>query len=78
MKKCLLVVISCLVLALILPVASCGQKAPNRIAVLETSYGTIKFELYEDKAPITTANFIKLANAGFYNGLIFHRVVNTS
>jgi cyclophilin family peptidyl-prolyl cis-trans isomerase/Leucine-rich repeat (LRR) protein len=48
----------------------------NRIAVLETSLGTIKFELYEDKAPITTANFIKLAQSGFYNGLIFHRVID--
>jgi cyclophilin family peptidyl-prolyl cis-trans isomerase len=49
---------------------------PNRIAVLETSKGTIKFELYEDKAPITTANFIKLADRGFYDGLIFHRVID--
>jgi len=49
---------------------------PNRIAVLETSKGIIKFELYEDKAPITTANFIKLAESDFYNGLIFHRVID--
>jgi cyclophilin family peptidyl-prolyl cis-trans isomerase len=49
---------------------------PNRIAVLGTSKGTIKFELYEDKAPITTANFIKLAESDFYNGLIFHRVID--
>jgi cyclophilin family peptidyl-prolyl cis-trans isomerase len=49
---------------------------PNRVAVLETSKGRIKFELYEDKAPITTANFIKLAESGFYDGLIFHRVVD--
>lgn len=49
---------------------------PNRIAVLETSLGTIKFKLYEDKAPITTANFIKLAESGFYDGLVFHRVVD--
>jgi cyclophilin family peptidyl-prolyl cis-trans isomerase len=48
---------------------------PNRIAVLETSKGIIKFELYEDKAPVTTANFIKLAESGFYDGLIFHRVI---
>ena len=49
---------------------------PNRVAVLETSKGRIKFELHEDKAPITTANFIKLADSGFYDGLIFHRVVD--
>jgi peptidyl-prolyl cis-trans isomerase A (cyclophilin A) len=47
----------------------------NRIAVIETSKGTIKVELDEKKAPITTANFIKLAEDGFYDGLIFHRVI---
>jgi len=36
--------------------------------------GTIKAELYTEKAPITTKNFIDLANSGFYNGLTFHRV----
>jgi cyclophilin family peptidyl-prolyl cis-trans isomerase len=38
--------------------------------------GTIKISLYEISTPITTANFIKLAQSGFYNGLIFHRVIN--
>jgi peptidyl-prolyl cis-trans isomerase B (cyclophilin B) len=47
---------------------------PNRTAVLETIKGTIKFELHEQEAPITTKNFIDLTNKGFYNGLIFHRV----
>lgn len=47
----------------------------NRFAVIDTTMGTIKVELYEDKAPITTANFIKLANAGFYDDLVFHRVI---
>ncbi len=47
---------------------------PNRTAILETVKGTIKFELKETEAPITTKNFIDLANKGFYNGLIFHRV----
>ena len=47
---------------------------PNRTAILETVKGTIKFELYEQEAPITTKNFIDLTNKGFYNGLIFHRV----
>jgi peptidyl-prolyl cis-trans isomerase B (cyclophilin B) len=36
--------------------------------------GTIKILLYEDKMPVTTANFIKLAQSGFYDGLIFHRI----
>jgi|SRR3972149_3648411 len=47
---------------------------PNRTAILETVKGTIKFELYETEAPITTKNFIDLTNKGFYNGLTFHRV----
>ncbi len=48
----------------------------NRIAVIETSMGTITAELYETRAPSTTANFIGLAERGFYDGLIFHRVIN--
>ena len=37
--------------------------------------GIIDIELYEDKAPITVANFKKLVSEGFYDGLIFHRVI---
>jgi peptidyl-prolyl cis-trans isomerase B (cyclophilin B) len=47
----------------------------ERISVIETNKGTFKFKLYEDKAPISTKNFIDLAEKGFYNGLIFHRYV---
>ncbi len=47
---------------------------PNRTAILETVKGTIKFELKESEAPITTKNFIELTQKGFYNGLTFHRV----
>ena len=39
-------------------------------------YGTIKFELDEGSAPITAANFIKLAQSGFYDGLTFHRIMD--
>ena len=38
--------------------------------------GIIKLELYANKAPITVANFVKLAKSGFYDGLIFHRVIS--
>jgi peptidyl-prolyl cis-trans isomerase A (cyclophilin A) len=38
--------------------------------------GTIKIELYEKRAPNTTANFIKLAQQGYYDGLIFHRIMD--
>jgi cyclophilin family peptidyl-prolyl cis-trans isomerase len=48
----------------------------DRTAVIETNKGTIKFTLYEKDAPITTANFIGLAEKGFYDGLNFHRVVS--
>lgn len=47
----------------------------NRIAVLKTSLGTIEIELFEDQMPITTGNFIKLANEKFYDGIKFHRVI---
>lgn len=49
---------------------------PNSIAVFETSLGTFKVELFEDKAPITAKNFIDLANKNFYNGTMFHRVID--
>jgi len=51
------------------------KKANNRIVVFETTMGIIKAELFEDKAPVTTANFIALIEKGFYNGIIFHRVI---
>ena len=47
----------------------------NRIAVIETNKGTIRFELLEDEAPKTTENFRLLAEKGYYDGVIFHRVI---
>jgi peptidyl-prolyl cis-trans isomerase B (cyclophilin B) len=44
-------------------------------ATIETSKGTIELELFRDDAPETVANFEKLAGEGFYDGLIFHRVI---
>ncbi len=41
-----------------------------------TNKGTIELELYTEKAPITVENFVKYANDGFFNGTIFHRVIN--
>jgi peptidyl-prolyl cis-trans isomerase B (cyclophilin B) len=52
-----------------------GDSGKNRIATIVTEKGTIKFELYETEAPITTKNFIELAQKGFYDGLTFHRVI---
>ena len=47
----------------------------NGTAKFNTNKGNFKIELFEDKAPVTTGNFTKLANDGFYSGLIFHRVI---
>lgn len=48
----------------------------NPIVTMEIEgYGTVKIELYPDQAPNTVANFITLANNGFYNGLTFHRTI---
>jgi len=55
-------------------VSSPEQTIKNRAATIVTEKGTIKFELYEKEAPITTKNFIELAQRGFYDGLTFHRV----
>ncbi len=44
-------------------------------ATIKTTKGDITFELYRDKAPITTDNFLQLAKSGFYNDIIFHRVI---
>ena len=44
-------------------------------ALFETDRGPIKIELHADKAPLTVANFVKLARRGFYDGLNFHRVI---
>ena len=53
-----------------------AKKMANPIAVFETNHGTFEIELFEDKAPITVKNFTDLAEKGFYDGLIFHRVID--
>ena len=51
------------------------MESKNPIAVFETNKGTFKAEIFQDKVPITANNFIKLAKDGFYNNLIFHRII---
>jgi cyclophilin family peptidyl-prolyl cis-trans isomerase len=46
-----------------------------RNATLHTNHGAIELELYDEDAPKTVANFVKLAEDGFYDGVIFHRVI---
>lgn len=48
----------------------------NPVVKLQTSMGDIEIELYPDKAPKTVENFLNYVNQGFYNGTIFHRVIN--
>ena len=47
----------------------------KKVTIEMENGGVMTLELYEDKAPVTTENFIKLAKEGFYDGLIFHRVI---
>ncbi len=46
-----------------------------KVATIETSKGTIRLQLHANEAPKTVANFEKLAGDGFYDGLLFHRVI---
>ena len=66
------------VLALTLGMAALGTaRAANPVVIMETSMGTIKIELFEDKAPITVKNFLSYVDDKHYDGLIFHRVIPT-
>ena len=53
-----------------------AQPPTNQLVLIETSMGTIKAELWADKAPKTVENFLSYADKGFYDGLIFHRVID--
>ena len=74
-------------LALIFMVTSCADKTDNikiekkmektmTNATIKTNLGDIQLELNEEKAPITVENFKKIAESGYYEGTIFHRVIN--
>lgn len=47
----------------------------NPVVAIETSEGTIELELYQNDAPVTVENFLRYVEDGFYDGLIFHRVI---
>lgn len=53
-----------------------ADKSNTTKVKLETTEGTIVIEMYNDM-PVTTGNFVKLANQGFYDGVIFHRVIES-
>ena len=46
------------------------------VAVMETNKGKIRLDLYPEETPVTVANFVNLAQRGFYDGLSFHRVID--
>src|SRR5436305_8233325 len=55
--------------------AAGSARAANPVVVIETSMGTIKVELFEDKAPGTVKNFLSYVDDKFYDSTIFHRVI---
>ncbi len=67
--------ITALLLSWVLFAFSPLSLADNPTVVMETSRGNITLELYADKAPISTANFLAYVNSGFYNDTIFHRII---
>lgn len=80
--KKIVLAIACIIVLIGIIILGCGivrkntYNPQNPIATIEVeNYGTIKVELYPTQAPNTVANFIKLANNGFYNGLTFHRTI---
>ena len=52
-----------------------AMKESKTVAVIKTNMGTIEIELFEKQTPRTVGNFVGLANKGYYNGIIFHRVI---
>jgi peptidyl-prolyl cis-trans isomerase B (cyclophilin B) len=71
-KKMLLSILS--VAGIFLGLASVAS-AEKLSATIETSKGKIEVDLTPDKTPVTVANFVNLSNHGFYNGVVFHRVI---
>ena len=82
MKRVFSLILACLLLgALLLSFGSCGKKNDTVesdviVEIVVKDYGTITLELYPKIAPKTVDNFVSLAKAGFYDGLIFHRVIS--
>lgn len=78
-----LALVSIMAFVLVLSLSSCakepkslGYEVTHEVTIKIKGYGTIELELYGKEAPITVANFVKLANSGFYEGLTFHRIMS--
>ncbi|MCB1672474.1 MAG: peptidylprolyl isomerase, partial [Pseudomonadales bacterium] len=65
-----------LIFSLVLLLGGTALAQENPIVVMETSKGTITIELFADKAPGTVENFLRYTDNDFYDGLIFHRVID--
>ena len=77
------VLLAAIIFALIFTSNNFSQKKETKImsdsttvAVIKTTMGTIEIELFEKETPKTVENFVGLANKGYYNGVIFHRVID--
>ena len=64
-----------LVLALALLTITAQADNHNTMLQMNTSMGSIEIELFAEQAPLSTANFLEYVNSGFFDGLIFHRVI---
>lgn len=53
-----------------------SARAANPVVAIETNHGTIKIELFEDKAPVTVKNFLQYVEDKHYDGTVFHRVIS--
>lgn len=56
-------------------VSATASAQGNPMVVMETNKGTIKIEVWQDKAPLSAANFLRYIDENYYDGLIFHRVI---
>lgn len=65
-----------LILSMILTLCGCEKEENPMVEIEMENGGIMRLELYPDIAPITVENFLDLVNDGFYDGLIFHRVIN--
>jgi len=72
-----------LLMAAVVLISACSSKVQKEVkvdkplsAIIKTSKGNIELKLYGENAPLTVANFVNLARRGFYDGIVFHRVIN--
>lgn len=63
--------------ALTAPAQAGKQAGENPVVVVKTSMGEVKIRLFQDKAPVSVANFLSYVDEKFYDGTIFHRVIDT-